>query len=445
METLCETVEVLQDRAALHKCGFTLGGDVSQLDPAEAAIEDANAADLHRLVVCVLGHRAQSMLMHGTYPMSFAGLLHCDADVVDAFLWHCEDDWGVLSDLKDRAQGSSFLATLVQRNAVLSTQASQHIMGMLRRDSFRTVSADVKEVLEHIFAGFGQTKVVEDSFKELRERESGDVGSMYKTGVRRLKPSSAWQCIVGSKVLAKHKRAEIEREPGIIAEGMPRTCPPSMFEGSKHKSPIAKGVTQHARWPSFTAQSAAVLIGDLPLLRACRDRDSWQWVERCWFCQLLLPGDVLIETATGRVVVVLGNVITAALVWPVEELQVGVLTFYVLSACSNCRELLQVVLHPDDVKLIPTVARSPQFLQQHGHVGPAVALQQIGDAQALLEALALRAFEGVDGLLLPRLTQYLGLPKGIGRRTHQAQKMALMTALLPNLSQDQLRQKAHEA
>lgn len=66
----------------------------------------------------------------------------------------------------------------------------------------------------------------------------------------------------------------------------------------------------------------------------------------------------------------------------------------------------------------------------------------MGDAVPVLQHCAERAFRGVDAQLLPRLLDYLGLGRQ-GRNSKQ-KKLALMRALLPNRTPEELCEMVEE-
>ena len=69
-------------------------------------------------------------------------------------------------------------------------------------------------------------------------------------------------------------------------------------------------------------------------------------------------------------------------------------------------------------------------------------MQQLGDAVPLLQHRAERAFQGVDLQLLPRLLSHLGLGR-VGGNSMQ-KKLALMKALLPNRTPEELSEMVQE-
>lgn len=359
MQTLRQTIQTLHSVTDLHAIGFDVDSEVKHKD--ELRVEDAMASQMWGLIVALLRHRVQSMLWHCTYPMFFAGLLHEDVHTASRCLEQTRLDHEICQELMNRAASSVFLKKIVTRSAVLSTEVSKVVMSMLQETAFLWVPQVCQELLKDIFRGFGQTKVVEDSFHYLRNRESGSIGSIASIGVKRIGPCSAWHCCVKSKVLAQHHRREVSAPED--QQRSKQKCPPPMFRTVGHKPKLADGIQQQPSWPTYNPQSASILCADLPLLRVVHARDLWDQSKNAWVCQVLCAGDLLVVKATQRVVLCLGHIKNMALVWPMVRSSHGSHVLWQLdsSCANNVHELELVVLSFEELEVIPAQCRSPKF------------------------------------------------------------------------------------
>eukprot|EP00974_Lingulodinium_polyedra_P074567 7227006-Lingulodinium_polyedra.AAC.1 len=131
---------------------------------------------------------------------------------------HClgtlqRDHRGLLKCQEQGASGSLFLQNLAKLSP-LKWRALEDLTDMLLPFG-GMAPGDLKEAKEwsmQVWGGWGQSKVVEDSNKQVREQES--LGSLNKTVSR----CTAWAVQRGKEVIGSHRRQEVNPDDLGIPE-----------------------------------------------------------------------------------------------------------------------------------------------------------------------------------------------------------------------------------
>eukprot|EP00974_Lingulodinium_polyedra_P062052 5990887-Lingulodinium_polyedra.AAC.1 len=137
---------------------------------------------------------------------------------------------------------------------------------MALRTGFQSVSEDMQRLAYEIFAGIGQTKCVEDSFKAVRAFEQR-ASSNGKVSL-----SSRWAIPIKEGILTKkHRFPEIVPFLGSTCCQNRSKLFPKSFHHARSKAcslPDLKAIvsSKDPSWPTFTGQSQSKLVGDLALL-----------------------------------------------------------------------------------------------------------------------------------------------------------------------------------
>ena len=130
-------------------------------------------------------------------------------------------------------------------------------------------------VSDKIFGGFGQTKVVEDANKEVREKESRTVANKLVSMVRQ------WGCLRTKDVIAKHGKGELDptpHGPGVPAE-WPEVAK-ELFTTAQHSPTIdAVSICGRRDWSSFSSQTSKGVYATRQLLLECYARDVLVFLE----------------------------------------------------------------------------------------------------------------------------------------------------------------------
>lgn len=235
---LQETLAVAKDPCKLAPCGFVVeetmeAHSLATQDSALTLQQNWLAARFDRLLHATLKHRAQSMVWHSeAAPGLFAGLLHQTAGCRAAALAKIKELWDVFS----AAEGAS---TPAVKKAVLrspfNTPVVREVCLALKAADFKSVHPYVADLLLDIFGGWGQSKVIEDAFQRLRDKETRGAPSNNIRAARR------WYTLANGPLLAEYHRNPV---------GGPAVA------GAKH---VAAGCLAAPRLPS-----AAAAHGDAP-------------------------------------------------------------------------------------------------------------------------------------------------------------------------------------
>ena len=138
-----------------------------------------------------------------------------------------------------------------------------------------------------IFSSWGQTKICEDTFKELRDREQRD------TTCSNLSNSSYYAYMTNMKTIEKHEREEAQpglHEPEVNTDANDLfTCRPA----HQPEGIDIEKISSRAVWPTFTPQTSKRIYADISLLRHCHEKDLWNSIGKCWLTCLFARGQVV--------------------------------------------------------------------------------------------------------------------------------------------------------
>ena len=179
----------------------------------------------------------------------------------------------------------------------------------------------VNKLLKLVFSSWGQTKVVEDVFKTLRQREHQDTLNGFRT------VPAYYAAMVAMGAIGIHQRTEMKPDSGgPKGKGTAK----KLFASKGHVCSLldAHKITEKTSWPTFSPQTAKKVPADLILLRLLKLGQCWMIASRCWGCMFFRRGSVILEEekvgreTTKRYFVVLGNMgRQMLLVWEVEPMK----------------------------------------------------------------------------------------------------------------------------
>eukprot|EP00974_Lingulodinium_polyedra_P081004 7847504-Lingulodinium_polyedra.AAC.1 len=161
-----------------------------------------------------------------------------------------ERAWAVFSAAKQLAAGSTFLDKLVKKSSFQAT-AVQEAAALATSPDGPPLAARLQTLHKfslNLFTGWGQTKVVEDGLKQLREAERAESTN------GRLEVIRQWGVLRDREVVGLHKREEIKPE---VSEDAPKpSLPQSLFICWNKAPTLADAATllHKADWPTLTAQ-----------------------------------------------------------------------------------------------------------------------------------------------------------------------------------------------
>ena len=367
---LRETVALLLNVEILDRIGFMM--DFHLEVPADATVDngavvtdDALASTALDIVRYLCRERIGSMLWHsGCWPGLLALMttgiamdeVNCLALLRADFRNFLDAVIGGVSDvvLKKIVDGSCFQTTLVKDIAEVATRP------LIWPGGFRQMIVKLVRMARALYAGWGQTKVVEDTNRVLRDRETRDVNN------RRLSMINYWSAMRGGKTIALHDREEISPHPDTQGR---TTIPAGMFSSSKHTVGLqgTEAITGSTTWRSYSPQSAVGQYAHLVLLRylASKGPEAWNLVGRVWMACLFRKGDVIRHTLSGRIALVLDPVgACAVLCWGIEEHNEHGVQFFTLSGPSiaNDEAVWMIPLNLAEYEVIPVKPISPAHL-----------------------------------------------------------------------------------
>ena len=178
--------------------------------------------------------------------------------------------------------------------------------------AYEDVRSAVRKYVAVKFSGWGQTKVCEDAFKNLREQESMDT----LTGVKGVVSYYANLFNMGAVTL--HDRTEIEAPMDAPqAEGKAS----DVFAAKNHVPSLGdcSDIARNATWPRCSAQSSKRCYADIVMLRYLKANDCFPASSRCWQCELFQPSSVIYHIPTETYYLVLGQLCFQILIcWLVE-------------------------------------------------------------------------------------------------------------------------------
>ena len=294
------------------------------------------------------------------------------------------------------AFGSCFHMTFVRELAELSTRP---LVGW----TWDMIVERLTDMTKAIYNGWGQTKIVEDTNRVLRDRETRDVNN------RRLSMINYWSAMRGGKTIELHERAELIADKSLQSSG---NIPGSMFTASDHipELPGADEITGKTTWRSYSPQTVYSMYAYIAAMQYCQESNQWGRIGRCWLAMLFRPGMVVNHVVNGAAVLVLDVMgACAVLCWKLQRHRVeDVIYFTPTGDCVENESATWIV--PLDVaqyEVVPVKAVSPVHLWLKTNrvyvESMGVVLLKSGEPEDLWTWAALKCFWGFK---LPQLNQF---------------------------------------
>lgn len=329
-------------------------------------------------------------------------------------------------------------------------------MDRLEAVSFERLPDDIGQLVSYLYFGFGGTKVVENSFRELRHQEQAAGANKNLSRQRR------WQDVITKKLLSESGFREIRvcgsslldpavQQPTAPTHNIPhlhgpRRFPACTFEIPKSDPPDIplQGITEKGRLDHIAqnAQSMSATAGALAMLLDLHANDSWKLLQEkrppLWKHHLLLFNCVFREIATGDFLLSLGYLGPGAAVlgWPLQPFswQHNGLAYQAFQLDSATGPRFMVDLGMTKYHGIPTKVVGPvtlATLQAPKHSSMAVMHLQTDAAMPVLEFAAQMSFRDLTKSTLRILSDYLQVPEPLdGKIDHANHIYALVCAAL---------------
>ena len=304
------------------------------------------------------------MLWHcASWPGRLADLCSEKSAIIDKRFTDLLEDYRIFTVACDKSSNNPVLKKLLPASP-FNTRVMREIVLMLTADHDATMDERKALVVKYarmIFASWGQTKICEDTFKELRDREQRDTCNQY------LSVTSYHAFMTNMKTIELHKRDEPQPDKNTP---LAKIDPKEAFYLKKHTPADIDSdrITARACWPTFTPQSSKRIYADLALFRHCDKTDSWDNISRAWQTTLFCKGMLIYKKSVMKYAVVLGDVqSTMLLVWEVSRVQLGKTNnaCYVLARDKgsidhlNKAHIIWDALELQDYVVVPAVPVSP--------------------------------------------------------------------------------------
>ena len=300
METLRTTSEGLRDPDKLASMG--LETDVCSLPPAKERkkmttyLDNQNSLAAHafNLVASLLQFNIASWAWHSD---GWPGMLVLFASDLVADVERAWDtlttDYKIYLDMKKMAKTVAFFRRCCSMSPFETTLMAE--IGQLLHTSAvgdkPALLTWLKEFCTQLFQGWGQTKVIEDNIKVLRDREQRDVCSRVLKVLRQL------GIMIDSGGLALHKREGLQMDS---SETSSAKLTQKTFYAHQHQCSIdLQSILGTTTWPSFSAQGAEAMYAVLGFLRNVYSKDSLHLTCNAW--RVSLVGDhTVLRTVSGQ-------------------------------------------------------------------------------------------------------------------------------------------------
>jgi len=367
MATVSECASVFMNMPLLQSMGFIT--DFGRGLPPKLTVvselvqaQTSNAFYMLDLFCGVAFHRITSMMWHShCWPGLLANLASNNDEVFDATATQLVRDFRIYLDIVDQGKScNTFTMKLIKGSPFklrIVFEITITLLAPLCSIGWESKRTAVRKYVQLLFSGWGQTKICEDAFKHLRERESMDT----LTGVKGT--MSYYANLVNMGAITLHHRQDIT--PAV--DELYATGKPSEMFVSKHHSPTltnAMDITKTATWPTYSAQSSKKTYADIVLLRYLKANNCFASASKCWQCELFQPNSVIHQTATKTFVLVLGQLCFQVLVcWRIEDVRVNGTNYmaYILGGdvVVNSEPALLCITDVKQYSVVPTQAISP--------------------------------------------------------------------------------------
>ena len=414
-----ECARVTQDLDLLDVCGF----DTSHMAAAPTGDSPVDAQDpmlaednerARKLMFLVLNHlrfRVNSMCYHTDDLPGLLGLmLSDDDDLHTRFFDFVVDSFAAF--LVAQNQGGSIFLRNVVRQSMFSTTFVRELAEIATAPSCLSQKQRKRKLIlmaEDAFGLLGQTKIVEDLFKVIRDRETRD--SATKT----MKLQRQMHVAFASSIIAEHGFEEAvvsDTAGGIAAAPLPKDL---FYSDDVVPSVDAESLVGPKTWPSLKPLHYPILAAHHRLLIHVDQHGLWKDAASCWQSQFLPLGSVFKRSKDKQWSVSLGCVGFAAVrAWPLDHSTVEGHDVFSLSKSEPSSLMWEFCLDPTDLAVIDTEVISPR----HSRVLPpglgvetGVCFLRTGDEHFLFQHAGLHGFWRLPKFVIEKIAALYGVPR----------------------------------
>ena len=404
-----------QDIETMQFVGFTTEFKTTArltTDSPLVKLQDMKAERVFTLTYNIFRHRLGSQLWHLCQWPGLLALL-CSEVPADVLLFFTllAEDWFAFQDAKERKLGSVTLKKACDAHPMATTFMSNicYLWFSPLTVTTATLIFKMKEMAHEVFQGLGQTKMVEDNFQRMRNREDRD------TTNKRLKCMTYWNASTKMGALPLHGREELDYTQ-VSANNVPKKLEKNLFTTLGHEPVIQtfKDIIKPASWPTYSPQSSHEIPAAMALFRHCTKARSWGLVSQTWKSVFFERGLLFKSKDSDDAFISLGDVgRLMVMAWAVEEIKIDVpngdsITVFVVGGekVINDHVNLFATLDFNDYVSIPVRAISPiHFYLALGrdiHSSLGVVLMKTGEPEPIVATGARHGFWkiGLDHLQL---------------------------------------------
>ena len=406
-------------------------------DALELSSEQWLANHTISLATNLVAERTASLTWHfANYPGLFGHALGDRSEQVRLHDLICQD-YVIFNTAGKFGRKDSFLNSCRRCSAFNETVVLD--MAQAMADPF-TFSLDQRlalavETTHGLFNAYGQTKIVEDTFRVLRESETKSPAGVIPC-VRQLHVAAQ------AHVLESHGRTPPAHEPPPPAAKLD----PQFFDPTTHKPSVnCVPITGPLRWPAFSPMSARKLAARMDLLRTCAMAGNLEEARQSWRSCLIPRGTVVRQGDADDCFISLGPVHDSSLLaWRLRSFVCGDTTMFHFGLPSDTDLPLMCWVHVldwDDFEILPCEPIPPirMFYLSKGRLEEplGVAFHQTAPPQTLLTYAAEHAFFDLGIGILKRIKKTLNL--AIAEAETIVDTLTdLITTVLPDLEADRL-------
>jgi hypothetical protein len=367
-------VSCLSDGAVLQDCGFMIN-EMCEMKPKPLhdgllMYQDNLATNMDRLQWALLKQRVASLSQcMFAYPPAFAGLL---SEVAEHRAWALKQAADVYHAHQHVLTSTLPFSKQACSRSFMQWTFNSEVFAALAAVGFQHVPGEVHELLTMCFSNIGGTLVCEIAFQKSRRAESERPDKMVNS-------LTAWHTPMKTQLLGDvFSFSEIV--PGAVPEE-PRAgkanLPDSLFNPQyKQQSMDLRGIcgVGKARYPSFTPDSARIMVEELQLM--CQHMHDMSKASRCWRSQFLHPGLLVWKVKPVKESILyfsMGAFSCSALLWPAVVTKVGTGRVWGLQPIASAAGLRWVSMSDfDEWMCLPTEPISPAHMRSlNGNALPA--------------------------------------------------------------------------
>ena len=278
----------------------------------EVHFQDGRMCEYWNLVFSLIRSRSTSLLRHILgLPEMLAGISHEDHEKQQASLEKFKKLYSAYDAAKQRAEPC--VKAMVHK-CLFGSTAIRWAVRFAEAAQWQRPSPQLDEWLEACWHSIGQTIIIENVNRELRDQEQR--GSTAKT----FRKFDKWARPVDKTVLQTFQRAEIDATscgPGPVPQAFGDDVfqPQHGPDGSGDSVPLVE-VTSKQDWVTYSTVSVLECYADMLLMQHGHDTGKWDALSGAWRSHFVPEGHLLVDkrTKTGLLVIkVLRGVVMG---WP---------------------------------------------------------------------------------------------------------------------------------